>query len=78
MEITTKELRIQPGRIIEHVVQGQEVIVTYRGKPLVKIVPILNQQDDTQQEDIFGLWKDHEDKQDVEKYVRNIRKKRTF
>ena len=40
MEVSTKELRIQPGKIIDHVVNGQEVTVTFRGKALAKIVPL--------------------------------------
>ena len=34
MKITTKELRIQPGKIIDHVAKGHEVIITYHGKAL--------------------------------------------
>jgi prevent-host-death family protein len=40
MEVTTKQLRIQPGRIIAQVSDGQEIIITYRGKACAKIVPI--------------------------------------
>jgi prevent-host-death family protein len=40
MEISTKELRIQPDKIIEQVVNGQEITVTFRGKTLAKIVPL--------------------------------------
>ena len=32
MEVSTKELRIQPGKIIDQVVNGEEVTVTFRGK----------------------------------------------
>ncbi len=80
MEITTKELRIQPGKIIEQVVNGQEVIVTFRGKALARIVPI--DQKTTIQEDkettIFGMWSDHCDGSSVEQTVREIRKGRQF
>ena len=42
MEVSTKELRIQPGKIIDQVVNGQEITVTYRGKALAKIIPLKN------------------------------------
>ena len=42
MQITTKELRIQPGRIIDQVANGEEITVTFRGKALARIIPINN------------------------------------
>ena len=80
MKITTKELRIQPGKIIEQVVHGQEITVTFRGKALARIVPIGDQAKDHQNDDtgIFGLWKNHNEKKNVEKYVRGLRKGRQF
>ena len=39
MKVTTKQLRIEPGRIISQAAGGQEITVTYRGKPCAKIIP---------------------------------------
>ncbi|HQE69481.1 MAG TPA: type II toxin-antitoxin system prevent-host-death family antitoxin [Rectinema sp.] len=80
MKITTKELRIQPGKIIKHVAKGQEVIITYRGKALAKIVPFKNEKtvDNRNEEIIFGLWKDHPTDKSVEEQVRDLRKGRVF
>ncbi len=81
MEISTKELRIKPGRIIEKVSNGQEVVVTFRGKALARIVPmsIHNKSiNEKENEELFGLWKDHEDIENVENYVRKMRKGREF
>jgi prevent-host-death family protein len=75
MEITTKQLRIQPGRIISQVSAGQEITVTYRGKPSAKIIPIGAANSDTPEE-LFGIWKDRDDIGNVGQYVRAIRKKR--
>lgn len=78
MEVTTKELRIQPGKIIQQVSGGQEITITYRGKPLAKIVPfkstIITDDDTT----IFGMWNNHDGNQTVEEQVRNLRKGRQF
>jgi prevent-host-death family protein len=80
MEITTKELRMQPGRIIDQAANGMEVIITYRGKPIVKIVPIKDKNKHEKKGDItiFGLWKDHDDINNIEEHVRELRKGRQF
>lgn len=77
MEVTTKELRIQPGKILDQVSIGQEVTVTYRGKPLARIVPF-NNEEDSEGVSMFGLWKDHESELSVEDLVRETRKGRAF
>lgn len=79
MEITTKELRIQPGKIIDQVAHGEEVTVTFRGKKLARIVPVGSVA--TKSDDdlgIFGMWKDAEDFMPVEETVRDLRKERSF
>jgi len=79
MKVTTKELRIQPGKIIDHVVGGQEVTITFRGKELAKIVPLEKKRESVEDEEsIFGMWKDHKEDKNVEELVREIRKGRTF
>lgn len=80
MEVSTKELRIQPGKILDHVASGQEVTVTYRGKALAKIVPIkkAGQASETDTTSIFGLWKDHGQTENIDAYVREVRKGRQF
>ena len=79
MKITTKQLRMAPGRIISQVNNGQEIIVTYRGKPSAKIVPIAERQNSNLEEtgnELFGIWKNRKDIKDVEQYIRKIRKGR--
>jgi prevent-host-death family protein len=80
MEISAKELRIQPGKIIAKVLRGIDVVITYRGKRLVRMVPVTKNEnimvDGT--DEIFGLWKSHSAKQSVEEEVRSIRKGRSF
>ncbi len=79
MKVTTKELRIQPGKIINHVVGGQEVTITFRGKELAKIVPLEKKRKAVESEEsIFGMWKDHKESNSVEDTVRELRKGRTF
>jgi len=78
MEVTTKELRIQPGKIIEQVSVGQEIIVTYRGKPLAKIIPFQSKMKDSEESSIFGMWKNHDNIVTIENHVRDLRKGRQF
>jgi len=80
MEVSTKELRIQPGKIIDQVVNGQEVTVTFRGKALAKIIPLKKRihSPENDETSIFGLWKDHDQIDNIENYVRDLRKGRQF
>lgn len=78
MKVTTKELRIQPGKIIDQVSAGQEITVTYRGKPLAKIIPFKSSISNKEDTTIFGMWKNHSQSESVEDYVRNLRKGREF
>jgi len=81
MEITTKQLRTESGRIISQVSNGQEITVTYRGKPRAKIIPIKAGRVPVSREpenELFGIWKDRKDTANVEQFVRNIRKGRKF
>ena len=83
MEISIRQLRIQPGRIISMVNNGLDVTVTYRGKPSAKIIPIakeniLNAKAPESEDELFGLWKNREDVKNVDQYVRALRKGRKF
>ena len=79
MEITIKQLRIQPGKIILQASRGQEITITYRGKPSAKIVPLnsgitVNSADF--EEELFGIWKDRKEMENVDQYARNLRQGR--
>lgn len=83
MEISTKELRIQPGRVISMVRSGQNVTITYRGKPSARIVSISNNKNNDikvckNEDEAFGLWKDRENIGNIDQYVRNMRKGRVL
>jgi len=79
MEVTTKQLRIQPGKIISQVENGQEITVTYRGKPCAKIIPLTNRisvDPEVSDDELFGIWKNRKETENVELYIRNLRKGR--
>ena len=77
MKATAKDLRFYSKELLETVARGEEVIITFRGKPCAKLVPF----DDAaaiseETAELFGIWKTREDNADVENYVRNLRKNR--
>jgi len=79
MEITTKQLRIKPGRIISQAADGQEITITYRGKPRAKIVPVANRKSLVSEDpgnELFGIWKNRKDTEDVEQFAGKMRRGR--
>ena len=77
MNATAKDLRFHSKEILDAVARGEEVIITYRGKPQAKIVPIDSSDESLSHEhNLFGIWKDNDSVKDVEKYVRELRKRR--
>jgi prevent-host-death family protein len=78
MEITAKELRGKPTQIIEQASRGTEVVITVHGKKMAKLVPygMKNNSDATITDEIFGIWKDRNDQESVDDYVRSMRKRR--
>jgi len=77
MYSTAKELRFHTKELLESVSRGEEVIITFRGKPYAKLVPINKSvRNSKETNELFGIWKDRTDLEDVNSYVRNIRKER--
>jgi prevent-host-death family protein len=78
MQVSVKELRVQPGRILAIVQNGGEVTVTMRGKPAAKIVPIRDDEAPKILPSAFGMWGERDDMEDVSAYVDGIRKGRRY
>jgi prevent-host-death family protein len=78
MEITAKELRTETKRILETVARGEEVVVTYRGKPKAKLIGAQPEPrvDRAGRSPLFGMWRDQPEVRDVNGYVDQLRKKR--
>ncbi len=75
VEIPSESLNFYNSKIINRISSGDDLILTYGGKPIVKIVPLT---EETKSDEIFGLWKEHKDNVSVDNYVRNKRKGRVF
>ena len=78
MRATSKDLRFHTKEIIKAAIRGEEVIITYHGKPCVKIVPIEEEVEKEQSTEFYGMWADRDDMLDVEGYIRKIRRGRYF
>jgi prevent-host-death family protein len=78
MKATAKDLRFYSKELLDAANRGEEVIITYRGKPYAKLVPIEKGQNDMVKEDhqLFGIWKDNDAVKDVDEHIRKIRKGR--
>ncbi len=76
MRATAKDLRFLSKELIETAKRGEEVIITFRGKPCAKLVPYEDRKTETPENNLFGIWKDHEQTKNVDEYVRNLRKGR--
>lgn len=79
MYSTAKQLRFHTKELLNSVSRGEEVIITLRGVPYAKLVPIKTPQKKKETADeLFGIWKEHSDSKDVGIYVRKIRKGRNL
>ncbi len=78
MHATSKDLRFHTKELLDTVERGEEVIITYRGKPRAKLIPIQNENSefDDEENHLFGIWEDNDSVQNVDEYVRKLRKGR--
>jgi prevent-host-death family protein len=75
MEVTAKDLRFKINMLFDVLNKGEDITITYRGKPKAKLISTqtnIAKKDDS----LFGIWKDKED--NVDDIVRNMRKGRNF
>jgi len=78
MQATSKDLRFHTKKILDAAQRGEEVVITYHGKPYVKIIPAQTSSGKAEKDDFRGMWEDRDDLENVNEYVRNLRKGRFF
>jgi len=76
MKATVKDLRFHSKELLDTVNRGEEVIITFRGKPCAKLIPYREGKEKIMKNELFGIWKDNDSVQGVNEYVRNLRKGR--
>jgi prevent-host-death family protein len=75
LKATAKDLRFHSKQLLEVVQRGEEVIITYRGKPCAKLVPYSKTEEPIEDE-LFGIWKDYDEIKNPSVYTRTLRKGR--
>ena len=78
MKATAKDLRFYSKELLDSANRGEEVIITYRGKPYAKLVPIAekNQGMIKEEHQLFGIWQDNENITNINEHIRKLRKER--
>jgi prevent-host-death family protein len=76
MKATAKDLRFNSKELLDTVNRGEEVIITFRGKPCAKLIPYFEENKQNMTNELFGIWKDNDLVQNVDEYVRGLRKGR--
>ena len=76
MKATAKDLRFHSKELIDTVNRGEEVVITFRGKPCAKLIPYKEEGRSRGKNELFGIWKDNDSTKNVNDYVRDLRKGR--
>ena len=77
MKATAKDLRFHSKELIDSVTRGEEVVITFRGKPCAKLVPYQKPNNKNEENELFGMWQDNDTLENVDGYVRDLRKGRS-
>jgi len=76
MKATAKDLRFNSKGLLDTVNRGEEIVITFRGKPCAKLIPYTEAEKKPLKNQLFGIWKDKHRVKDVDNYVRGLRKGR--
>ena len=79
MQPSIVDLRYRMKSVLEALDRGESVTVLHRGKPRARLTPIKSRPKPrmkVEDHPAFGMWKDRKDMEDVEAYLRNLRKPR--
>jgi len=76
MTVTAKDLRFNSAMLFDMLGKGEEILITYRGKPRAKLVSCDEPTTEAKSDAIFGMWADAEGS--VDEIVRGMRAGRSF
>jgi len=80
VEASIVDLRYRMKSVLEALDRGESVTVLHRGKPRARLEPIESKvkkpRMKVEDHPFFGMWKDRKDMEDVEAYVRHLRRPR--
>lgn len=76
MTVTAKDLRFNVSMLFDVLSKGEDVLITYRGKAKAKLIPFDEPNDESKNDDMFGMWADRTES--VDDMVRSMRSGRNF
>ena len=76
MVVSAKDLRFKISMLFDILTKGEDITITYRGKPKAKLISFEEPGSDEKSDALFGMWKDREG--DIDDLVRTMRKGRNF
>ncbi|KIM06680.1 MAG: hypothetical protein KU38_12155 [Sulfurovum sp. FS08-3] len=77
MTVTAKDLRFNVNMLFDVLGKGEDITITYRGKPKAKLISMdKNSTNNKKDDSLFGLWKDRD--LSVDDTVRGMRRGRNF
>jgi len=76
MTVSAKDLRFKISMLFDVLTKGEDITITYRGKPKAKLISFETQESEEKSDSLFGLWRDKND--DVDEMVRSMRAGRSF
>ena len=56
MQATSKDLRFHTKEILDAAMRGEEVVITFHGKPYVKIVPLTDSKQENKKNEFHGIF----------------------
>jgi prevent-host-death family protein len=79
MKASILDIRRRMKDVLAALDRSEPVTITYRGKPKGVLYPVRNAKRDARpitDHPAFGMWRDRKDMEDVEAFVRGLRKSR--
>jgi len=76
MTVTAKDLRFNVSMLFDVLTKGEDITITYRGRPKARLVSYDDIDHHEKSSEMFGMWKDKEES--VDDMVRTLRKGRVF
>ena len=76
MAVSVKDLRYRTKQVLQGLKRGEKPVITYRGHPVARIVPITSLEKKAFRDIGFGMWKDRSDLKDVSRWLDEQRRPR--
>ena len=76
MIVSAKDLRFKISMLFDVLTKGEDITITYRGKPKAKLISFEDPDSNEKSDALFGIWKDRES--EVDELIRNMRQGRKF